>query len=297
MTRKSQHTPNERLVRKRLAARLRQRRCRERKRTAALAKAEAAKLGCDSVKVDGKPATQGMASSKPAGSNTQMPPLVPPRMPYPSAPVYPLPAPNTAGFRIPYPPAFLAQPPRYPPVSMMDMPSRYSHMGIMPRNQVMPHFPQQTLMNHPPRRRYPVPVLVHAGHPQFARSYAVPAPRRTYPSEATAMPIPRTVSRSASEASMDSDASTKSCPKNKPNSKNRLATEEKTAVAAILSLKESSEEESFDELSAADDSTIQTAPSATGDESSLVLPSNLNQAFSAASGEYHISSRPRVAAV
>lgn len=292
MARKSPHSPNEQLYRKRLAARLRQRKCRERKRLAALAKKEAEKRGASKVVIDDSNKPQKTSTHYERNENP-----APLERKVHHAPHHPNPAPPSYVFRPVAPPPYSVH--QHPP--MGGRPSHKPANGMMPR-YFYPYPPPRyyhhpgyhgpPMMSHPP---HGPPTHYHPERPHHS---AAPMSHNGISREAE---IPRTVSRTSSIVSIDSDVYSKNeanrvvgtCPKSKPPQiKNALLTEEKTALAAILSLKTSSEEESCDETSsAADDSTINTAPSIITEESSTILPAaNLNNAFSEASSG---GSRPR----
>jgi hypothetical protein len=160
------------------------------------------------------------------------------------------------------------------------------HMGVHNLHSRGPDF--RTV-----RYQYPGPLMGHLqGPPPMSYSAPMPPPRGGPPGGQ----IARAVSRSSSESSVDSgsdnrvdggmrinvnghwkESKTNTCPKENPKKPlGSLGTEEKTAVAAILSLKSSSEEESCDGTSLTDDFAVI-------DAISDVLPSNLNNAFSQAS--------------
>jgi len=234
MARTSKHSPDERLYRKRLAARLRQRRCRERKKLAMLSMKAAE--GKDSKSVE---APKAVVLKKVYVSSAPAPTGPPP--PHPKYRVMHYPVHSVFRGCAPY------GPPVYHPTHMPP-PPHYVHPH--PPSHVVPYYP-------------PPPHYVHHGPPPTAPVPVSNAERRDS--------MPRTVSRSSSDGGSVSSASTHgslpkmvtTVPNQKPKKSKNLGTEEKNAVDAILSLKDSDNED--------DNSTI---------VSEATLPStNLNQAF------------------
>jgi hypothetical protein len=282
MARTSKHTPNERLYRKRLAARFRQRRCRERQKFTSLAAESAA------AKLDEKTADTSQATSQATRQQAHNPvenaaPAAPSQVPSSFPPRnlqvmhYPVPGHHSSVFRCM---------PHYPPPMYMPPPGMPMHMHHMGTHNRGRNF---TAVRYP----YPAPLM---GRPQGPppMPYSAPMPPPHGPSGG--QQFARVVSRSSSESSIDSGSEnrvyggpaisvnehckgikTNTCPKEKPLG--MLGTNEKTAVAAILSLKDSSEEESCDDISSNDD---------------FAVPSNLNNAFSQASTQNdHFDKNPQ----
>jgi len=280
MARTSKHTPNERLYRKRLAARLRQRRCRERKRVAAMVSKQ---TNHDEGSVVKSTSSASQSCESTSGSSSSTPTRV--RIVHVPVPCH-------------QPPVFRGMP-HYPPMYMPHPAAQGPPMMCMPPCAPMPPMhapyypPYPGMMGHPhcppPRMQYH-PAMSHHGHPG------------NHPHH-----IPRVVSRSASEASMDYKVDNRHpgtpprpiyskrederqtidthtyaeyVPKRTvtPQKKrtNPLASSEKTAVAAILSLKTSSDDECSDESSSTDDAATCTA---VDQATNAMIPSNMDHAF------------------
>lgn len=221
----------EKLIRKRLAARLRQRRCRERKKSSAQVDV---KFDDVSEVTKAESATTAIPTK-----SISYPPSTAPKMQIVHIPV----------------PAYFSLPPYHPhhhPMYMhhpMVIPPNHHNHPLHPRAASHRSYAAHT---HYPHRHYP--VMPHHHHVTAPVPYTA-AP----PISAQSDTIPRTVSRSSSDASAD-DCNEDPCDpliaKNKKKRKKSLASEEKTAVAAILSLKSnSSDEESSDETASASEET------------------------------------------
>ena len=305
MARASNYTPNERLMRKRLAARLRQRRCRERKRQAAndsLRKAAAEgknlgsvvaarlkqanknkKLRASALAEDNKSITSAPVAAPPMGmTSVHMSALSPQR------PIFH--PPRMSPYRHMYPASHM---PMAMPMHHMSNP----HMG--------PNHVAHMCRAGAPRFAAPMGMMTHqAPHVQLPVSFTGPARLYAMPSMPAGMP--RTVSRSNSDESNEKHAErkvaqvlreqNKTAPsvyehatvsskvvqtsnsdkgsldkKTKKKRKKSLLSEEKTAVAAILSLKTSSEEESCDDASTTSASTLTAAATSSNHHSAQVI--------------------------
>lgn len=227
-----QPVSEERIIRKRLAARLRQRRCRERKKVSAQV---GMKIDNASEATKADSATTQPISKKP----TSLPPSPPPKMQIVHVPV----------------PAYFSLPPyhhhpMYMPHPMGIPPIRHGHHHpLHPRAHPHHNYSAHTHYHH---RSYP--VMPHHHHVTAPIPYTAASI-----TSAQSDTIPRTVSRSSSDASTDDCIVTSEVPLKKLNKKKRkksLESEEKTAVDAILSLKSnSSDEESSDETVSTTDET------------------------------------------
>lgn len=283
MARTSKQSESERILQKRLAARIRQRRCRERKKNMALETKNAHfnKLQEKALEIihsshdnkqDAKPKRPHAAPSSRAAVPSS------PTISKVHAVHYPAP---TNNFR----PPLYAHP--------VYIPHHAMHMAMRPMGSAQtfmrPHFHQGC--QPPMMSRVPGPKpMIPFSNPVSVQS-AAPQP---------AICTPRVISRSSSSSSVDFvkgiqvdhcrshvERDVESAVMENPPTKTSLAsdavrklkqilaTEEKAAVAAILSLKETSDDSSAEESLSGDDST-----SLIIDDSSRVVPANLNRAFS-----------------
>lgn len=281
----SNFTPNERLLRKRLAARLRQRRCRERKREMIMAGIVGPRTGSvvtTTNKIDSNASIEGTASgdnstvysstkSTPASSPSKSEPTYvniqnarpPPQGGYSwTYPVMP-PIPRN---RTSVPSTYHhGHPPPSAPNGYYPPPSNHYHQA--PIVHVMyPHHPHHQYMPHPPGPHY-YPPQKGNGNPYSHSVYGPPPP--IYPptgphsTEKTNVPyrptvesdpgdVSRTVSRSPSDASMHSGKAAEiAAEKDKVDKVSVVKVEETQEAKSVTSLSHATGVVSADEMGVA----------------------------------------------
>jgi hypothetical protein len=235
-----QPVSEDKLIRKRLAAKLRQRRCRERKK------------GIVKMETNAKNVSHPIADDSVTKGNHSVPPSPPCKLKIVHVPV----------------PTYFGLPPYQ------------SHPMYMPH-------PISAPGSHHPHHR-PLDPRAHPGYAVHAPYYHPVYPMMPYPHRSTVRSgpytaattsaqsdtIPRTVSRSSSDASTDDSVITSDMrlSKHEPKKqKKSLASEEKTAVDAILSLKSnSSDDESSDETISTTDEGLSLASNSMEEHSTII---------------------------